>query len=275
MAEAAGARRAAVLGRPIAHSLSPVLHNAAYLSLGLDWTFDRIETGVDELAGVLDARPNWAGFSLTMPLKRAGFELAAQRAPRAHVVGAANTLLPCAGGWRADNTDVAGVLGAVAEAGAVPETVTILGAGGTAQAVIAAAAELGLREVAVLVRDTTRTAEVSATAQRAGVSVSVATLGLDAAALGADLVVSTLPPGAADPLAAAAWRPGQIVLDAVYANWPTTLASAAAENGVRVLSGALMLLHQAIVQVELMTGHAAPATAMRQALRGASPAAGL
>ena len=267
-----------MLGRPIAHSLSPVLHAAAYAALGppwASWTFAAIDCGVDELPALLDAHPDWAGFSLTMPLKRTGFELATRHAPRAAVVGAANTLLPADGGWRADNTDVAGVLGAVTEVGRVPESVTVLGAGGTAQAVVAAAAELGLAEVAVLVRNPDRTAEVRATAERAGVRLAVGALGVDAPALAADLVVSTLPGDAADPLAGAAWRPGQLVLDAVYAGWPTRLAAGAAEAGARVLSGALMLLHQAVVQVELMTGAAAPANAMREALRAASPGSGV
>jgi shikimate dehydrogenase len=142
----------------------------------------------------------------------------------------------------------------------------VLGAGGTAQAVLAAAAELGLTEVAALVRNPDHTAEVRATAERAGIRLSIGALAVDAPELAADLVVSTLPGGAADPLAAAAWRPGQVLLDAVYANWPTALARGAAQAGVTVLSGALMLLHQAFVQVELMTGQPAPVTAMRDAL---------
>ncbi len=270
------ARHAAVLGRPIAHSLSPVLHNAAYRALHLPWVYTAIDCGIEELSDVLAERGDWAGFSLTMPLKRAGFAIAAEVSDRAAVVGAVNTLLPsAAGAWRADNTDVVGVLGAIASTGAAPGSATVLGAGGTAQAAVAALGELGLGECAVLVRDPGRAGEVLASAERAGVAVSVACLAADAAALKAELVVSTLPAGAADPLAAFGWQPGQTVLDAIYAPWPTALAAAATAAGATVLSGALMLLHQAAAQVELMTGRAAPLEAMRSALRAAAPGAGL
>lgn len=264
-----------MLGRPITHSLSPVLHNAAYRALGLAWEYTAIDCGTDELAAVLDQRADWQGFSLTMPLKRVGLELAVEVSPRAAVVGAANTLLPAAGGWRADNTDVAGVVAAVAESGQTPSSVTVLGAGGTAQAVVAAVAELGLFDCAVLVRDVARTAELAETAERAGVTLAIGSLAVDAPPLGADLVVNTLPAGAADPLANASWRRGQCLLDAVYSPWPTALAAGALAAGTLVVSGALMLLHQAVEQVELMTGQTAPAASMRAALRDAIPAADL
>ena len=277
MAEAgeSGIRHAAVLGQPITHSLSPVLHNAAYRALGLGWEYTAIECGVEELPTVLAERTDWAGFSLTMPLKRAGLELAVQLSPRAAVVGAANTLLPVDGGWLAGNTDVAGVLGALAESGRGPASLTVLGAGGTAQAVVAAAAELELFEVSVLVRDPSRTAELRDTADRAGVQLTISTLTVDNDALDAAFVVSTLPAGAADVIAARDWHEHQVVLDAVYAGWPTALASAADSAGATVLSGALMLLHQAVAQVALMTGRPAPQDAMRAALRAAQPNAGL
>jgi shikimate dehydrogenase len=256
-----------VLGRPIAHSLSPALHNAAYVALGLPWSYEAIDCGAAELERTLATRPDWAGFSLTMPLKRVGFDLAVERAPRAVTVGAANTLLPGPDGWVADNTDVAGILGALADAGVLPGSATILGAGGTAQAVVAALAELGLSACTVLVRDVTRTTELRRTAEAAGIAITVAVLTVDAASLGAELVLSTLPAGAADPLAAFPWRPGQAVLDVIYAPWPTPLAAAVRQGAGTVLSGASMLLHQAAAQVVLMTGRPAPADAMRAALR--------
>lgn len=274
-AGAAGVRHAAVLGRPVAHSLSPVLHTAAYRELGLPWVYTAIDCGIADLAGVLGERSDWGGFSLTMPLKRAGLEIAAQVAPGAALVGAANTLLPVEGGWRADNTDVAGVSGALGESAVGPTSLTVLGAGGTAQAVVAAASGLGLGEVAVLVRDVSRTTELRETADRCGVQISVGVLDTGAPALRAHFVVSTLPAGAADPIGAAHWREHQVVLDAVYAGWPTRLAAAAAAAGATVLSGALMLLHQAMAQVELMTGMPAPAEAMRAALRKAAPSSGV
>lgn len=279
---AESARRAAVLGRPVAHSLSPVLHRAAYAALGLHWQYEAIECGADDLAGVLADRVDWAGFSCTMPLKRAALELAQDSSDDARAVGAANTLRPLAGGgWRADNTDVTGLLAALGEVGERsrrpgprPPGVTLLGAGGTAQAALVALARLGAPDCAVLVRNPARTGELRAAAARAGIRVAVSPLSGDAPELAAPLVISTLPAGAADPVAGWPWAPDQTVVDVVYAPWPTSLAAAAASGGATVVGGALMLLHQAAAQVELMTGSPAPLEAMRTALHGAGGAAG-
>jgi shikimate dehydrogenase len=267
--------RAGVLGRPITHTLSPVLHRAAYAELGLDWSYDPIECGVADLPAVLAERSDWAGFSATMPLKHALLEVAAEVRPLAAQVGAANTLLPGPGGWVAHNTDVGGIVATLAERAITPASVTILGAGGTAQAVLGALRELGVASCAVLVRDRSRTAALLATAERLGVRVEVGDAVRDAAGFGAELVVSTLPPGAADGFAGYGWTAGQAVLDVVYAPWPTLLAAAADAAGATVVSGALMLLHQAALQVQLMTGQDAPVDAMRAALRAAAPDSGV
>jgi shikimate dehydrogenase len=261
-------RRAAVLGRPIAHSLSPVLHTAAYEALGLNWRYEAIECGVDELRDVLTDRSDWAGFSCTMPLKHAVVEVADEVRPLAAAIGAGNTLLPrTGGGWIADNTDVTGIVATVREAGLAPESATVLGAGGTAQAVLAALTELDVPRCTALVRDRARADRLQRTAQTLGIELCVGDLVPDANALRADLVVSALPAGAADPMAAASWHDAQGVLDVVYDPWPTALATAAQRAGATVLTGARMLMHQAAAQVELMTGRAAPVTAMDAALR--------
>lgn len=267
--------RAAVLGRPIAHSLSPVLHRAAYAALGLDWTYEAIDCGAAELPAVLASRTDWSGFSATMPLKHALLEVATTIQPLAAAVGSANTLLPGPDGWIADNTDVAGLVAALAEYAIAPDTVTILGAGGTAQAMLAALLALGVESCDVLVREPSRAGALLSTAERLGISVSLGALDATSGALTADLVVSTLPSGAADPLAARLWQPTQAVLDVVYTPWPTALGAAAARSGAKVVSGALMLLHQAAVQVALMTGHDAPVDDMRAALHAAAPDCGL
>lgn len=267
--------KAGVLGRPIAHSLSPLLHRTAYAALGLDWTYEAIDCGADDLAGVLAARRDWAGFSCTMPLKHAALEQADEIASLARAVGCANTLLPRAGGWVAENTDVAGIVASLAEYAVAPRSVTILGAGGTAQATIAALLALGVGECVLLVRDETRAGAAVDTAQRLGVEVGVEQLRPDASALTADLVVSTLPAHAADALADVAWTDRQAVFDVAYDPWPSALAGAASAAGARVISGAVLLLHQATVQVALMTGEQAPVDDMRAALHAAVPAAGL
>jgi shikimate dehydrogenase len=268
--------RAAVLGTPVAHSLSPVLHRAAYAALGLKWRYDAIECNDVLLPTVLAERGDWVGFSCTMPLKRAVLAVADEVRPLAAAVGAGNTLLPRpGGGWIADNTDVAGIVCTLRSGGVEPSSVTVLGAGGTAQAAIGALAALGIARCSVLVRDGRRAGELRSAADRLGVVVTLASLDVTAAELAADLVVSTLPGRAGDSIAATRWRPDQTLLDVVYDPWPTVLAAAAQASGARVLSGASMLLHQAAAQVELMTGHPAPLEAMRAALRAARPRAGV
>ena len=263
-------RRAAVLGSPIEHSLSPVLHGAAYRALDLHgWHYDKIECDEAGFPGLVDSMgPEWAGLSLTMPLKRVVMTVADEVSPLAEAVGAANTLVfSPAGGTRADNTDVAGMVSALREAGLTRvEQAVILGAGGTAQAALAAVRELGHQSPIVLVRNLARTGELRETAERLGmrprISDSLFTEPLPAA----DLVISTLPGGAADPLSATRWKPDTMVLDVVYAPWPTSFAGSALAAGCPVVSGLTVLLYQAVAQVELMTGHPGPVDAMRTAL---------
>jgi shikimate dehydrogenase len=251
-----------------------VLHRAAYAALELNWTYEAVECGVEDLPGVLRARADWAGFSATMPLKHALLDAAAEVRERAASIGAANTLLAGPDGWAADNTDAYGITTALVEHGVRARSATLLGAGGTAQAALAALPAFGLADCAVLVRDPSRTRALAATARRLGVRLSIDTLAVDHPALAADLVLATLPPGAADEYAVRQWLPGQAVLDVVYRPWPTVLATAAAAGGATVVSGAVMLLHQAAEQVRLMTGRDAPVDAMRAALRHAAPGCG-
>jgi shikimate dehydrogenase len=263
-------RRAAVLGSPIKHSLSPVLHGAAYQALGLHgWHYDKIECDEPDLPRLVDSMgPEWAGLSLTMPLKRVALTVADEVSPLAEAVGAANTLVfPPAGGRRADNTDVAGMVSALREAGLTRvEQAVILGAGGTAQSALAAVRELGHQSPIVLVRNLARTGELRETAERLGMRPAISDGLLTEPLPAADLFISTLPGGAADPLSATRWKPDTMVLDVVYAPWPTSFAGSALAAGCPVVSGLTVLLYQAVAQVELMTGHPGPVEAMRTAL---------
>ncbi|MGH3899020.1 MAG: shikimate dehydrogenase [Pseudonocardiaceae bacterium] len=267
-------RRAAVLGRPIRHSLSPVLHGAAYTALGLTgWRYEAFECDEAALPIFVERLgPQWAGLSLTMPLKRAALTVADEISPLASAVGAANTLLlgPLGGRSKAENTDVAGILAALREAGLDRvSAAVILGAGGTAQAALAALRELGETAPTVLVRDPARTADLRASADRLGVQPTISG-GLPGCAVPeADVVISTLPPGAADVLSPQLWSTRPMVLDVVYTPWPTPLAASALGAGCRVVSGLAVLLHQAVAQVELMTGRCAPVAPMRDALDAA------
>jgi shikimate dehydrogenase len=263
-------RRAAVLGSPIMHSLSPVLHEAAYQALDLHgWRYDEIECDEAALPSLVDSMgPEWAGLSLTMPLKRVALTVADEVSPLAEAVGAANTLVfSPAGGRRADNTDVAGMVSALREAGLTRvEQAVILGAGGTAQSALAAVRALGHQSPTVLVRNLARTGELRETAERLGMRPTISD-GLFTEPLpAADLVISTLPGGAADPLSATRWKPDAMVLDVVYTPWPTSFAGSALAAGCPVVSGLTVLLYQAVAQVELMTGYPGPVEAMRTAL---------
>ncbi|WP_370973342.1 shikimate dehydrogenase [Amycolatopsis sp. cg9] len=266
-----------MLGKPVAHSLSPVLHGAAFAALGLTgWTYERIETGADELPALVDGLgPEWAGLSVTMPGKRAALDHATEVTPRAAAVGAANTLVRTSKGWLADCTDVEGVTGALRAAGgyepAAGDTAVVLGAGGTAAAAVVGLAALGVRQLRLVVREPARAAETLDAAKRASLDVDVLRWAeTDFAALASSAVlVNTVPPAAVAPhvaeLAAIAH-----VLDVIYHPWPTPLAEAVAARGGRLATGLDMLLHQAFGQAEHFTGRPAPRAAMRDALREAT-----
>jgi shikimate dehydrogenase len=263
-------RRAAVLGSPIEHSLSPVLHRAAYAALGLaHWSYTAIECDEAGLAALIaSCDSQWAGLSLTMPLKRAVLPLLDRTEPLAVEAGGANTVVFAGGERHGYNTDVPGMVAALAEAGVTaPPGATILGAGATACAALAALRETGLESAAVLVRDRGRAGDLLAAAGRLGMEVDLRPFGSEVR--DGDLLVSTVPAGAADFYAERAWasRPGPAaVLDVVYAPWPTPLAQAAAKSGAIVVSGFDLLLHHAARQVELMTGlEPAPLSRMRAA----------
>jgi shikimate dehydrogenase len=268
--------KAAVLGSPIAHSLSPVLHRAAYRALGLDdWCYASIECDEARLPGLLDeCGPGWAGLSLTMPLKRAVLGLLDHAEPLALEVGAANTVVFAGGARHGHNTDVPGMISALTEAGLPPpgagpppEPVLILGGGATACSALAAVRSLGTREVTVAVRDKQRAAGLQAAASRLGMAVALSPFDMPADAA-PDLLISTVPAGAAnihsERIAAGTLVP-RFVLDVVYHPWPTPLAVAAQQSGAAVAGGFGLLLHQAAEQVSLMTGLAAPVEAMRAA----------
>jgi shikimate dehydrogenase len=269
--------RAAVLGAPIAHSLSPVLHRAAYQALGLTgWSYEAVECDETRLPAVLGAcGPEWAGLSLTMPLKRAVLPLLDEIEPLAREVGAANTVVFSGGRRYGHNTDVPGMIAALAETGFTGApggaTVLILGGGATACSALAAMRGLGVARVTVAVRDPARARDLPAAAARLGVAVTLAGFGTpqdDAP----EVLISTVPAGAADIYAKRiAHRnlvPGHL-FDVVYHPWPTGLAAAAQEAEIPVAGGLDLLLHQAAHQVTLMTGKPAPLPAMRQALESA------
>ncbi len=258
--------RAAVLGCPIAHSLSPRLHRAAYAALGLDWSYEAIEVTEPELPGFmtgLDA--SWAGLSLTMPLKRAVLPLLDEVRGVATTVEAVNTVVLTAGGRIGYNTDVPGIVAAIGGELRGSRT-AVLGGGATAASALAATASLGARRIEMYVRNAARATQAKEIAARLGVDVEVHSWADAGRALGASLVISTTPAGTTDRLAShVPPRPGQL-FDVVYDMWPTQLAAAWEDAGGAVVGGLEFLVQQAALQVELMTGRApASVDAMRSA----------
>jgi shikimate dehydrogenase len=268
--------RCAVLGSPIAHSLSPVIHRAAYQRLGLDWEYTAHEVSEESLpAFVAGLGPEWRGLSLTMPLKRVALDVATTASDVAQTVGAANTLVRRDdGGWDADNTDVPGVvatLRAASGGAAVAGPVCLWGGGATAASVLAALAFLESGPVHVHVRSAARAGAALAVAAALGHPAEPAPWAVLPACGEAGVTVTTAPSGALDPLAASlvgasgVVAAGRVLFDVVYDPWPTPVAAAWQAAGGVVASGLELLVHQAVGQVRLMTGSDVPAEVLRTA----------
>ncbi|MFI8071345.1 shikimate dehydrogenase [Streptomyces sp. NPDC086033] len=269
-ARAVDARRAAVLGKPIAHSLSPALHRAAYEELGLTgWSYDRFELDEAALPGFVgQLGPEWAGLSVTMPLKRAVIPLLDEISETAASVEAVNTVVFAEDGRRlGDNTDIPGMVAALRERGIEQvDSAAILGAGATASSALAALARICTGEVVAYVRSEARAAEMRQWGERLDVEVRTADWADAAQALDAPLVIATTPAGATDALAHAVPERPAALFDVLYDPWPTELAARWSMIGGAVVSGLDLLVHQAVLQVEQMTGlRPAPVEAMRKA----------
>jgi shikimate dehydrogenase len=247
-----------------------VLHRAAYAGLGLrDWTYDRFEVGEQALPGFLESLGSgWAGLSLTMPLKRAVIPLLDGISDTAASVQAVNTVVFTDDGRRlGDNTDIPGMIAALRERGIDKvESAAVLGAGATASSALAALARICSGEVVAYVRSAGRGAEMRQWGERLGVQVSTVDWADAAEALHAPLVISTTPAGATDALAGAVPGQARTLFDVLYDPWPTALADRWAAHGGAVVGGLDLLVHQAVLQVEQMTGRApAPLAVMRDA----------
>jgi shikimate dehydrogenase len=259
-----------VLGSPIAHSLSPVLHRAAYRELGLaDWSYERFEVDEKALPGFFeDLGPEWAGLSLTMPLKRAVMPLVDEISETAASVEAVNTVVFTEDGRRVgDNTDIPGMVAALRERGIEQvDSAAVLGAGATASSALAALARICTGEVVAYVRSKERAAEMRQWGERLGIEVRTEDWADAEQALRAPLVIATTPAGTTDALAAAVPERPATLFDVLYDPWPTDLAARWSGYGGAVVSGLDLLVHQAVLQVERMTGRTpAPLGAMRTA----------
>lgn len=269
---------AAVIGSPIEHSLSPVIHRAAWAQLGIDgWEYRRLEQDADSLPRFIGGLGgDCAGLSVTMPCKQAVMPLLDAIDPLASAVGAVNTVVPSSGVLAGFNTDVTGIASAIRRAcsqanRALPTSAVVLGARATASSALAALGELGIVTSTVAARRFGGPGSVVAASSRLGVSIDqVLWSDRDAvlrAVSGADLVISTLPAGVGDPLAEQmSVREGQVLLDVVYSPRETALRSAFERKGGIVAEGTDMLVFQAAAQVQLMTGRSPKTDVMRGAL---------
>ena len=269
---------AAVIGSPIEHSLSPVIHRAAWAQLGIDgWEYHRVEQDTDSLPGfIAGLGADCAGLSVTMPCKQAVMPLLDVIDPLASAVGAVNTVVPSSGVLAGFNTDVTGIASAVRRACSMagcsaPSSALVLGARATASSALAALGELGITSSTVAARRFGGPGSVVAAASRLGVTIEQVLWSdaeaVDRAASSADLVISTLPASAADPLAERLRvREGQILLDVVYSPRDTALRRAFENAGGVVAEGTDMLIFQAGAQVQLMTGRSPDTGVMREAL---------
>ena len=269
---------AAVIGSPIAHSLSPVIHRAAWEQLGIDgWEYRRAEVTEESLPtfiGQLDE--SFRGLSVTMPCKQAVMPLLDAIDPLASAVGAVNTVVPSAGMLAGFNTDVTGIASAIRRACSrsgvpVPSSALVLGARATASSALAALGELGITTTTVAARRFGGPGSVISAASRLGVSVEQVmwsdVSAVASAAARADVLISTLPAGVADPIASRlAPREGQILLDVIYSPRDTALRTTFEKAGGVVAEGTDMLVYQGAAQVQLMTGRSPDPAVMRHAL---------
>ncbi len=258
------AARLEVWGDPIAHSRSPQLHAAAYDVLGLDWSYGRRRVDEASFAAQLASLDeSWRGLSLTMPLKGVAHASAVSLDRRAELTGAVNTLLLDPAGPRGFNTDVGGIVRALADDGIadVPRA-RVVGAGATATSALVALGELGARTVEVVARRPEAVEQLAALGRHLGIEVTAAPFAASAFHA-VPLTIATLPGDApvADAAADALAGSGGLLLDVVYGHWPTALSAAWERAGGTARSGLGMLLHQALLQIRIFR-HGDPDTAL-------------
>jgi shikimate dehydrogenase len=263
--------RCAVLGSPIEHSLSPALHRAAYARLGLDdWEYQRHRVEADQLAGfIAGLDDSWRGLSLTMPLKMAALEIG-EPDEISLLAEAGNTMIFEQGKRpRVHNTDVGGLVAAFAAAGVDKiSSAAVLGSGATARSALISVARMGAGVVRLMARRPDHAWQsLGGLADRLGIDLQVSAWGSQVPS--ADVLISTVTKGAADPIADRAAAAAEVIFDVIYDPWPTELAAAAERAERTVLNGLDLLVHQAVGQIELMTGRTVPASLLLDAGRRA------
>jgi shikimate dehydrogenase len=263
--------KAAVLGSPISHSLSPLLHNSAYEQLGFTGRYEAIEVNAGGLAKFMDGRDEtWTGFSLTMPLKEEAVTYAQHVDELAKRINSANTLYRDGGAWRASSTDVLGFSQALKSHRIdIKGHVVILGAGATARAA-AAACDGVAGHITVINRSLSRVPGMSDAVLESELSfLNWDDLGVLS---DADLVISTAPAGVTDSIELPK-KTSAPFFEALYKPWPTPASALWASRGGTVIDGLDLLIHQAIAQISIFSGAAFDISAMYTQLRSVGLAA--
>jgi len=246
--------KAAVLGSPISHSLSPLLHTLAYKELGMESNYIAIEVKNGDLSTFLSTcDESWTGLSLTMPLKEEVIPLARTVSDLARTINSANTLVRDNGHWHATTTDVPGFVHATEANGKkISGEVLIIGAGATARAAAAAADGLADR-ITVMMRASTREMDMRGCVKTS--ELNVVSWGDSPSFSSAEMIISTTPPGATDSLLDYfPKKPQSVLFDVLYHPWPTMALSNWKANGGEIIDGLDLLIHQAIDQIQLFSG---------------------
>ena len=245
-------KRLGVLGSPIAHSLSPTIHLAAYHELGLDWSYEAIEVregGLDNFLRACDS--SWQGLSLTMPLKAEAITSCDDVDPLALQVNAANTITWSASKTQAHNTDVLGFSNALKLQDAITiDSVAILGGGATARSAVAAVSKFA-SNITVYIRDPNREESLFQARGNGRSTLKIAAWDLAREALIEPLVISTTPRGVTDCLVESIPVVPGLLFEALYDPWPTALVSHWGRKGGRVISGLDLLVEQGMEQLRL------------------------
>jgi len=257
--------KAAVLGSPIAHSLSPKIHSRAYELLGLDSVYSAIEVNEKSFPDFYkdaiseNADSDWSGFSLTMPLKEIVLQFCDNADSITETINSGNTLYKVEGSWKVTSTDYLAFNNLIKVS--KESKVAIIGGGGTARAAIGAL-NSKVREIDVFLRSGFRMTALSKAAPNLVIHNRELSHPLDSY----DLVIQTTPAGSFDKYLSNTKRANGVLLEAIYKPWPTSLARKFQEAGGTVITGKELLVEQALFQVELFSGVKFDFTEMRLAL---------
>ena len=241
-----------IWGSPVAHSLSPALHSAAYQVLGLPWTYRSREVSEDAISSAWAGMEALEGLSLTMPLKEPVLELVAPRDPIVDLLHAANTVYRSGATMVLSNTDPFGVDRALERFGVVADHAWVLGAGATARSVGYALGQRGTSDITLCVRDTDRAERTAVHLRKCGLTIQVQLFSELDRATPPPLVASTLPGGAEGlPEIPSRVVDSAALFDVAYSPWPSHYAKTWGSSDQPVVSGLWMLAYQALAQIRL------------------------